>query len=422
MNCKNVILSRRVGALGLMCVFGLGRPTQTAAQAPGELTRAKAAVGPGQIIVHSKFGGQIFGFDIDQNGTEGVLSEAKLLGNGNVQAAVETFDQATGKILSVVEETETQNNYLTLGIVGTSVGLVEQEVVTGGYVTQRIYGVLNPLDSNAITSTWTPPLASDDIIINVSRNQYPPGPPVRACAAPSCGKHGQNHVPPNAVMAFENDGNFNTFVFGSQVAENTSQPFITLTNSVFDFNDSPVMAYDSATNQAVIAASTGEVGGPPPVLALADLTTGNVIEFNGLPGPPPYRAGFVNGIAVDSADGIACTTTELDFNVEFYDLATQTGFAVTLPGATSQIQSGSDVEFDAVNKLFFVAQSVSSTGSGSSIQVYDTKGNLVESLNGFSFSNSFNVVGTHIALNPSNRSGYVDGPDSGVTEIQSFTY
>ncbi|MGH9643358.1 MAG: hypothetical protein ACRD3Q_13160, partial [Terriglobales bacterium] len=81
-----------------------------------------------------------------------------------------------------------------------------------------------------------------------------------------------------------------------------------------------------------------------------------------------------------------------------------------------------DVEYDQVNKLFFIAQEVSSTGPGSSIQVYDTKGNLVESLNGFNFSNSFNVIGTHIALNSSNRSGYVDGPDSGVTEIQSFTY
>jgi hypothetical protein len=158
------------------------------------------------------------------------------------------------------------------------------------------------------------------------------------------------------------------------------------------------------------------------VIALANLTTGAVAEFNGLPGAPPYRAGFVNGIAVDSSDGIACTTTELDFSVEFYDLKRKTGFAVTLPGASNQLQSGSDVEFDPVNKLFFVAQSVSSTGSGSSIQVYDTKGNLVESLNGFSFSNAANVVFTHIALNPSNRSGYVDGPDSGVTEIQSFTY
>ena len=108
--------------------------------------------------------------------------------------------------------------------------------------------------------------------------------------------------------------------------------------------------------------------------------------------------------------------------MEFYNLKTQTGFAEVLPGATGQIQSGSDVEYDPIHKLFFVAQSVSSTGAGSSIQVYDINGNLVESLNGFNFSNAFNVIGTHIALNPSTRSGYVDGPSSGVTDIQSFTY
>jgi hypothetical protein len=164
------------------------------------------------------------------------------------------------------------------------------------------------------------------------------------------------------------------------------------------------------------------VGGPPPVFALVNLTTGTVNEFNGIPGPPPFRQGSINGLAVDSADGIACTTTEVDFRVEFYNLATETGFAVVLPGATGQLQSGSDVEFDPVNKLFFVAQSVSSTGPGSSIQVYNTQGKLVESLNGFNFSNASNVVFTHIALNPGNRTGYVDGPDSGVTEIQSFTY
>ncbi len=390
--------------VAILCGFCLFEPAKALGQLSrehGDGTPAEATVGPGNTIVHSQFGGQIFGFDIDQNGTEGVLSEAQDLGGEKVLAAVETFDQATGKILKVVKKIETKDDFLTLGIVGASLGLVEREHVVGIYVKKRIYDELNPLDSNKFTGTWTPPLASDDIILGVSRNQG---------------------SATNAMLAFENGGDDSTFVFSSNVAANSFGPLVTLTDPVFFFSDSPVMAYDSKTNQAVIAASTGEVGGPPPVIALADLTSGKVTEFNGLPGPPPYRAGFVNGIAVDSADGIACTTTELDFSVEFYNLKKKTGFAVTLPGATSQLQSGSDVEFDPVNKLFLVAQSVSSTGSGSSIQVYDTKGNLVESLNGFSFSNSFNVVFTHIALNPSNRGGYVDGPDSGVTEIQSFTY
>jgi hypothetical protein len=407
MKGRNVSVWSSVAAI-LLSASWLAVPSKLMAQQSGDQTRelqTRGPVGPGNTIVKSQFGGQIFGFDIDQNGTEGVLSEAQLLPNGKVLAAVETFDQASGKILKVIKKSETEDDYITLGVAGTSVGLVEHEHVQGIYVAKRIYEELSPLDSNKFTSTWTPPLTKDDIIISVSRNQY----------SPSQGET-------NAVLAFDNGGNFNSFVFGSNIAANTSQPFITLTDTVFSIGDSPVMAYDSTTNQAVVAASTGEVGGPPPVFALVDLTAGTVVEFNGLPGPAPYRAGSVNGIAVDSADGIACTTTELDFSVEFYNLKKKTGTAVVLPGATDQLQSGSDVEFDPVNKLFLVAQSVSSTGAGSSIQVYNTKGKLVESLNGFNFSNASNVVSTHIALNPSNRSGYVDGPDSGVTEIQSFTY
>jgi hypothetical protein len=396
MRCGKYWLLGRGAAFTAALLFSIGWPSIGAAQ------QAKGPVGPGKILVHSKFGGQIFGFDIDQNGTEGVLSEAQTLSNGNVLAAVETFDQKTGKILTVVSKIESQDDFLTMGIKGTSVGLVEREHVTGIYVTKRIYEELNPLSSNKFTGTWTPPLTAEQIITGMSRNQG---------------------VPTTAVLYFNNNGeDFDTFVFTSNVAENTFEPAVDLTDPTFQFANAPVVAYDSVTNLAVVASSDSAVGGPPPEFALVNLATGTVDEFTGIPGPPPFRQGSINGLAVDSEDGIACTTTEVDFRVEFYDLKTQIGFAKVLPGATGQIQSGSDVEYDPVNKLFFVAQSVSSTGSGSSIQVYNTQGQLVESLNGFNFSNAFNVVGTHIALNPSTRSGYVDGPDSGVTELQSFTY
>jgi hypothetical protein len=385
-----------VAAIALTALLCMGHPAPMAAQ------EANAPVGPGKILVHSKFGGQIFGFDIDQNGTEGVLSEDKTLSNGDVLAAVETFDQATGKILDVVAKTETADNFLTLGIDGTSVGLVEHEHVTGLYVTKRIYEELNPVSANKFTGLWTAPLNANDIILGISRNQG---------------------VSTTAVLFFKNTGNnFDTFVFGTNLAGNTFQPPVALTDPTFMESNAPAVAYDSVTSQAVVAASDGTVGGPAPEIALVDLATGSVDEFTGILGPPPYHQGSINGLAVDSEDGIAVTTTELDFRVEFYNLQTQTGFAVVLPNATGQIQSGSDVEYDPINKLFLVAQSVSSTGTGSSIQVYDINGNLVESLNGFNFSNAFNVVATHIALNPSNRSGYVDGPSSSVTDIQSFTY
>jgi hypothetical protein len=387
----------------VVCLSWLGQPIQSESQSSNSQSEGmRTPVGAGSTLVHSKFGGQIFGFDIDQNGTEGVLTEAKDIAGGQVLAAVETFDQASGKILNVVSKIASKDDFLTLGVVGSSVGLVEREHVQNIFVSKRIYAELNPLDLNKVTSRWTPPLAADDIIIGVSRNQGSPN---------------------TAVMAFHNDAKtFTSFVFTSNIAANTFEPLVKLADTVFGFDNGPQVAYDSLTNQIVVAASDGAVGGPPPKLALVDATTGTVSEFTGIPGPPPFRQGSINGLAVDSEDGIACTTTELDFRVEFYDLKTKQGFAVVLPSANGQLQSGSDVEYDPVNKLFFVAQSTSSTGTGSSIQVYDTKGNFVESLNGFSFSNASNVIGTHIALNPANRTGYVDGPDSGVTELQSFTY
>ncbi|HVI11211.1 MAG TPA: hypothetical protein VND65_23235 [Candidatus Binatia bacterium] len=347
MNRKNNQLPGLVALAALnLLFFSIG--------AAGQGTQSPARpVGPTGVLVHSKFGGQIFGHDIDQNGTEGLLSEAVTEPNGEVLAAVETFNQASGKILTTEGQLLGQDDFLTLGVVGTSVGLVEREHVTGIYVTKRIYEELNPLSSNKFTGTWKAPLAADQIIIGVSRTQS---------------------TPTTAVLAFDNNNTFTTFVFGTDVAANTFGPMVTLTDPTFQFANTPQVGYDSATNQAVVAASDGTVGGPAPQIALVDLTTGAVTQFTGILGPPPFHQGFINGLAVDAEDGIAVTTTELDFRVEFYDLATQTGFSVVLPNANGQLQSGTDVEYDPVNKLFFVAQSFSSTGQGSSIQVYDPKG------------------------------------------------
>ena len=70
----------------LLCLFCLAVLTLIPARA-GE---SEPAVGPGGVIVKSKFGGQIFGFDIDPNGNEGILSESTSLPGGNYPGAVET--------------------------------------------------------------------------------------------------------------------------------------------------------------------------------------------------------------------------------------------------------------------------------------------------------------------------------------------
>ena len=382
----------------LMCLVSLLLCGASAfAQSNEKDLQSNPATGPGKVIVHSKFGGQIYGFDIDQNGTEGVLSEALLQHNGTVLAAVETFNQSSGKILKVVSETQTQDDFLTLGVVGTSVGLVEHEHVSG-IVVSRTFSTLNPLSSNKITGSWTPPIGTQHMIMptGVSRSQG---------------------VPNVAVFAYDNSGNFIPWVFSSNVAANTFGPILDITDSLNFGSVPPPFAYDSTTNQAILGGGDGCFGCLP-VIGLVNLMAGAFSEFTGV------GFGFINGLAVDSADGIFCTTTEDDAGVEFYNLAAQEGFEVTLPGSGSQqIFSGADVEYDPIHKLFLVAQPVSSSSSsGSTIYVYNIGGELQETLNGFSFSNTFNVVPMHIALHPKLRSGYVDGPNAGVTEIQSFTY
>jgi hypothetical protein len=361
-------------------------------------TEPKSVPGAGKLLVHSKFGGQIFGFDIDQNGTEGLLSEAKTLGNGNVLAAVETFDQKTGKILKVVTKTETQDDFVTLGIVGTGVGLILHEHEISFDHVKRTFHTLNPLDSNQFTGLWTPPIGSGHLIMptGVSRSQG---------------------VPNVAVFAYDNSGQFIPWVFSSNVGANTFGPVVKITDSNNFGSVPPPTAYDSKTNQAVMGGGNGCFGCRP-VIGVVDLGKATFTEFTGI------GFGFVNGIAIDGADGIVCTDTEDDASVEFYDLKKETGFTVVLPNSGEQQQfSGADVEFDSIHKLFLIAQPVSSsTSSGSTIYVYDIKGDLKETLNGFDFSNTFNIVPAHIALHPSQRSGFVDGPDQGVTEIQSFTY
>ncbi len=356
-----------------------------------EAASSAAAVPYDSVIVQSMFGGQIFGFGVDETGNEGVLAEAQDLSGGKVLAAIETFDQTTGAIIKVVQETQTHDDFLILGVVGRSVGLVEREHSVGLFEITRTFPILDPLRRNRITGKWTPPVDAGHLVSSVSRNQ------------------GTDNV---AVFADDTTGNFQPFVFSSNVAANTFGPVVTITDDNFT-SGNPALAYDSATNQAVLGAP--QLGNPfvPGWIATVDLATGTFSKFTSV------GLGDVNGLAVDPATGTACTTTEIDFSVEFYSLATHVGSTQTLPNAPNQYYSGADVEFDAVNKLFLVAQPNSSTASsGSSVHVYDVHGNFIESINGLDFANIFNVF---IGLHPSKRTGFVIG-GPGLTQIQSFSY
>jgi len=349
------------------------------------------------IVVEGRFGGRIFGFDIDADGIEGLLSEAVVHDDGTILAAVETFNTRTGEIIRVVEQVESDaDDFITLGIIGGHIGLVEREHEVAFLDVRRTFPYLDPLAGNELNGRWTPPIDDDHLIRSISRNQ---------------------DSRTIAVYAYDNSENFEPYVFSSNFANHMFGPRIVLTDDSFRTGLDPKLAYNARTNKALLGIQT--IGNPfiPPTFALVDLATTATTIFAGV------GEGDVNGLAIDPASNVACATTEIDFSVSFYDMQTLSGFSQPLPGATNQLFSGADVAVDTLHHLFLVAQPVSSTAPGtSSIHVYDAQGNLVESIDGFHFSNASNVVPMHIALHPSQRYGYVDGPDPGVTQIQGFTY
>ena len=111
--------------LGLLCFGNL-----TARGADAFKLQPNPGIGAGDVIVHGKFGGNIFGFEVDPNGTEGLLCEAVGNPDGTVTATVETFSQATGRIIRVLRKTDTQDDFIAWTVAG-SVGLFEHEKVKG---------------------------------------------------------------------------------------------------------------------------------------------------------------------------------------------------------------------------------------------------------------------------------------------------
>ena len=87
------------------------------------------------------------------------------------------------------------------------------------------------------------------------------------------------------------------------------------------------------TNQAVLGHAT--LGNPfiPGKIATVDLTTGTFTKFTGV------GLGDVNGLAVDSATGTACTTTEIDFSVEFYNPRRRPGLRSRFPAPPSNFSA-----------------------------------------------------------------------------------
>jgi hypothetical protein len=261
---------------------------------------------------------------------------------------------------------------------------------------------MNPVTANKFTGTWTPPI-KDLSVLGVAENQA---------------------TSPSVVFAIELKKQDNPVLIVSDIATNTIDKVIHLDPNLFGLDDGPQLGQFAAANEAVIALSpdAGAVGGNAPLNVLIDQTTGKSTQFSGY-NSGPFHAGDVTGLAVDPNTGIAATATELNAQVEFYDLAKQKGIAdVQLPctSDTSQLNSGSGIAVDPVNKLFLVTETYDACSGGTDgvIVVYDESGNLVETITGFP---GFAIGEPTPAINPATRTGWALS-GKGFSQLQQFSY
>ena len=360
-----------------------------------------AAPGLGAVLT-TQDGGQVFGFDIDQNGDDGVLASAQDK-PGGVLVSVETFDQNTGQITrSFKRELGNRDEYAVDGIFAGDTALITHYITPKGTIfAQRFYDVMNPVTAQRFTGTWTPPLKDIDVLMAGT----------------------DQSATDTALFVIELKNQDRPDLVVSNIAANTFGKIIPLNPNLFGPANGVHLAQYTDANQAVLALSPdgGRVRGAAPLNVLVDLSTGAMSQFKGY-NNGFFHSGFVNGLAVDPNTGIAATTTELNSQVEFYDLKTQSGIAaVQLPctNNTDQINSGSNIAVDPVNKLFLVTDYLYCDGSqGSAIVVYDEAGNFVETITGFNFA----IGEPAPVLNPSKRMGWAFSGPEGFSQLQQFFY
>ncbi len=351
-------------------------------------------VGLGRVLT-TKDGGQIFGFDINQQGDDGILATA---------SSVEIFDQVQGKVKkSLGHFVNSDSDYVAYGIAAGDVALIAHEVVPDGQLSPKRHSlVLNPVSGKKFTGMWTPP-KQQIILQQMAEEQSAPFSLVFALTSLK-----QQEQP---------------ILLVSDIAANTFTKILHLDPDLFGPADGPVLAQYTAGNQAVFALSPdgGAVGGIAPINVMFDLSTGEMTQMQGY-NNGPFHAGSVNGMAVDPNTGIAATTTELNAEVEFYDLTTRSRItAVQLPGTgpADQSCSGANIAVDPVHKLFLVTEYLyCGGGQGSAIVVYNERGKMIETITGFKFA----IGEPAPAINPSKRMGWTFGGPNGFSQLQQFFY
>ena len=124
------------------------------------------------------------------------------------------------------------------------------------------------------------------------------------------------------------DGSPNVAVYALSVSTTSTRSFLVrisatillgrpsrLPTSNFITEAPPIIAFDPPRNQVILGHDKPSPFIHPPLIGFLDLATGAFEVETGL------GLGVINGVAVDSEDGILCTDTSFDSAVQFYDLS-----------------------------------------------------------------------------------------------------
>lgn len=357
------------------CSAGYSSPPQAASALDFQpLVRHSYGIGP---TVKPRLPGTILGYDINQHGNDGVFGN---YGTHSLLVSLETFDETTGKITKVVAKGNSAKiNYVVEGILAHDLG----------FVSAKGYRLMNPVTGEKLNGKWTPPNSFQ--VSQIAENQQTP-------KQVMLGYDTSQPSQPTALMV-------------TDVAKGTAKE-IALDQNIFSTGAIPSVAQDPATDQAVVGADDGGRT-THPTFGIVNLKTGKMTTFEGL------GYGGVDGMAIDTKTGTMCTTTADDAGVEFYDLKTQQGFEVLIPGSSgSELHSGTGVAVDSINGLCIVAQPVSGNGTqASAIWTVNEKGNFLEEIQGFNF-----WFGVTPAINPSKRIGFIENPRPLYGSLTGFSY
>ncbi len=335
------------------------------------------------------------GFGVNEHGNDGFVTSNQGTADGGYLGSVSTFAQNSASVTGVVASGG--DFYSTVeegcsGIFRGDVGLYDD---WNPGTEKDTFQVVDPVANGSLAGTWTPP---------------------HRTGAVQCMAHNQGSSKA-ALLSGYGGTQPSLKVTNTNVAKNTFGKSLDLTPG---FEGMGLVTFggfgqDSSTGDAVLA--TNDAFNPDvPRIVVGNATTGDVSYFNGV------TSGFVSGVGVDSADGLAAIGSYEGFGI--YDLADQTGTLVT-PGGSGYQHPGAD----ATNGLFLVQEVAPPTFSGetpdnnatSSIVVTDTTGTLIERLSGFNFFNVYlSNAGDYVQANPATRTGFTLGP--GGYELQPFTY